>query len=42
MVEERIPHVMVANEFNRDYLETKATESGHLLGLDEQSESIVA
>ncbi len=42
IVTERIPHVMVANEFNRDYLQTKAAKSGHLLERDEQSEAIVA
>jgi GTP cyclohydrolase II len=30
-VSDRIPHVIPANEYNRFYLETKATRSGHLL-----------
>ena len=30
----RIPHVMPATEFNRDYLETKAVRSGHQLTVD--------
>lgn len=42
VVEERIPHVMETNEFNREYLETKAAKSGHLLGFDEQDESLRA
>ncbi len=29
----RIPHIMVANEYNRFYLETKAIKSGHLIDL---------
>lgn len=40
LVEQRIPHVMEANAFNREYLETKAAKSGHLLGMDEQNESL--
>ncbi len=39
-VVERIPHVMVANDFNRRYLETKAIKSGHLIDFDEQAEPI--
>ena len=30
-VSERVPHIIPANEFNRDYLATKAAKSGHLL-----------
>jgi len=30
-VTERIPHIMLPNEYNRFYLETKATKSGHLI-----------
>jgi GTP cyclohydrolase II len=30
----RIPHVIPATEWNRFYLETKATRSGHLIGFD--------
>ncbi len=30
----RIPHVIPANEWNRFYLETKATRSGHLIEFD--------
>ena len=30
----RIPHVIPANEWNRRYLETKATRSGHAIELD--------
>ncbi len=40
----RIPHIMEPNEYNRFYLETKATKSGHMIDfhgkehLDEQSD----
>ena len=30
-ITERIPHVIPATEYNRDYLATKAAKSGHLL-----------
>ena len=30
----RVPHVIPANEYNRFYLETKATRSGHFIDLD--------
>ena len=30
----RIPHVIPPNEFNRDYLLTKAVRSGHQLEID--------
>lgn len=30
-VTERIPHIMQPNEYNRFYLETKATKSGHMI-----------
>lgn len=33
-VEGRVPHVIPANEYNRFYLQTKATRSGHLIDLD--------
>lgn len=33
VVNGRIPHIMEPNEFNRFYLETKATKSGHLIDL---------
>ncbi len=32
----RIPHVIPANEYNRFYLETKASRSGHFIDLDEK------
>jgi GTP cyclohydrolase II len=35
-VQERIPHVIPANEYNHFYLETKAHRSGHLLDFDGQ------
>jgi GTP cyclohydrolase II len=31
IVSDRIPHIMEPNEYNRFYLETKATKSGHLI-----------
>jgi GTP cyclohydrolase II len=46
-VASRIPHVIPPNEFNRFYLETKGTRSGHLdlaaaarLPLPEQSDPV--
>lgn len=33
-VEGRVPHVIPANEFNRFYLETKATRSGHFIDFE--------
>ena len=33
----RIPHVMPATEYNRAYLETKATRSGHQMQVDSRS-----
>ncbi|MEW5940188.1 MAG: GTP cyclohydrolase II, partial [Chloroflexota bacterium] len=30
-VSDRIPHVMEPNEYNRFYLETKASKSGHMI-----------
>ena len=30
----RIPHVIPPNEYNRFYLETKATRSGHFIDVD--------
>jgi len=33
-VSDRIPHVIPANEYNRFYLQTKATRSGHLIDAD--------
>ena len=30
-ITERVPHVMTPNEYNRDYLRTKAEKSGHLI-----------
>jgi GTP cyclohydrolase II len=33
VVTERIPHIIPPNPHNRFYLETKATKSGHLIGL---------
>lgn len=41
VVTERIPHVMVANDFNRQYLETKVEKSGHLIDFDEQGEPLL-
>ena len=46
-VTERLPHVIPANEFNRAYLETKATRSGHQIAfegkplLEEQDDPLV-
>ncbi|MEM6533041.1 MAG: GTP cyclohydrolase II [Myxococcota bacterium] len=33
-VETRLPIVMPSNEYNRDYLSTKATRSGHIIPID--------
>jgi GTP cyclohydrolase II len=33
-VTDRVPHVIPANQYNRFYLQTKATRSGHLIELD--------
>jgi GTP cyclohydrolase II len=33
-VSDRIPHVIPATEWNRFYLETKATRSGHAIEFD--------
>jgi GTP cyclohydrolase II len=35
----RIPHVIPANEYNRFYLQTKATRSGHLIDFEEPGKS---
>lgn len=37
-ITERVPHIMEPTEFNRGYLATKATKSGHLIELNEQGE----
>lgn len=34
VVSERVPHVMNSNPHNREYLETKARKSGHILPFD--------
>ncbi len=36
VVTERIPHVIPPNPYNRFYLETKATKSGHLIDFNEK------
>jgi GTP cyclohydrolase II len=33
-VSSRVPHVIAANEYNRFYLQTKATRSGHFIDVD--------
>jgi GTP cyclohydrolase II len=33
-VSDRVPHVIPANEYNRFYLQTKATRSGHFIDVD--------